>query len=99
MVREIKDSPSIRNTREVTFRYDPNNKNDLVVLKKISEVISSEQELCTNCENFHYEGCLGGYKACACKIHGILEAVSNPHYDGDGSKCDDYRRKVDNSNG
>lgn len=93
MVKRIMDSPSAKNLREVTFRYDPNNKNDSVILKKISEVVLTEQPLCSNCGNFCYEGCFGGYNACTCKIHGNLEAVGNPHYDGDGSKCDDYYPK------
>lgn len=100
MVKKIKDCPGVNNTREVTFEYDLNNKNDLVILKKINEVISEEQPLCTNCENFYYEGCLGGYEACACQVHGILEVLDNPHHDGDASKCEDYHRKSGNiSNG
>lgn len=99
MVRTISDCPSKRNMREITIEYDPDNQNDLELLKKISNVIATEQPLCQNCENFYYEGCFGNYKACSCKIHGVLEAVSNPHNDCDGSKCDDYRRKVGVSNG
>lgn len=34
----------------------------------------------------------GGYHAHDCKIHGNIEAFSNPHHDCDGSKCSDYRR-------
>lgn len=84
MVKEIIDKSVANNLREVTFRYDPNNKNDMAILNKISEVILTEQPLCSNCGNFF---------ACSCKIHGNIEAVWNPHYDGDGSKCDDYYRR------
>lgn len=93
MVKEIIDKSVANNLREVTFRYDPNNKNDMAILNKISEVILTEQPLCSNCGNFFYEGYFCGYNACSCKIHGNIEAVWNPHYDGDGSKCDDYYRR------
>ena len=93
MVKEIIDKFVANNLREVTFRYDPNNKNDMVILNKIREVILTEQPLCSNCGNNIYAGYFCGYNACMCKIHGNIEAVGNPHYDGDGSKCDDYYRR------
>ena len=82
--------------RERTFSYNYDNPNDLVILKEIDKLIDKLQPTCFNCVNFFYEGCLGGYQACMCKIHGCLEHYPNPHYDCDGSKCDDYSRRVDN---
>lgn len=95
MVREIKDIPTAKGMREVVFRYDPSNDNDLRVKEKIENIISDEQSWCYNCKHFYYESSFGGYMACSCKIYGCLEVVGNPHYDCDGGKCDDYcRRKV-----
>lgn len=96
MVREIADCPSKRKSnthREITFEFEYNNKNDVALMKKI-EQLCAEQPRCENCTKFYYEGCLGGYRACSCEIHGILESFDNPHRDMDGSKCKDYCRKV-----
>ena len=96
MVREIMDCPSKRKNdthREITFEFEYNNKNDVALMKKIEQLLS-EQPRCENCTKFYYEGCLGGYQACSCEIHGILESFDNPHRDMDGSKCKDYCRKV-----
>lgn len=36
MVRTISDCPSKRNMREITIEYDPDNQNDLELLKKLA---------------------------------------------------------------
>lgn len=95
MVTTISDCPAKGDMRVIAIEYDPDNQNDLELLEKIRDVIATEQPLCQNCENFYYEGYFGNYKACSCKIYGVLEALSNPHHDCDGSKCDNYQRKVD----
>ena len=83
-----------RNRREITLAYDSDNKDDNALMDKIHR-LCMEQPRCQNCINFYYEGCLGGYKACWCKIHGNLEYVGNSNYNMDGSKCKDYIRKED----
>lgn len=97
MVRMISDSPSERKRethRVVSFEFEYKNKDDVALIKKIEQILG-EQPRCDNCTKFYYEGCLGGYQACSCEIHGILESFDNPHRDMDGSKCKDYCRKED----
>ena len=77
---------------EITFSYDKNNENDIEIIKRFGELCKA-QNRCNNCSNFYYDGCLGNYQACCCKIHGSLETWDNPHHDMDGSKCVDYNRK------
>lgn len=94
MVKEISDCPSKRKNdthREITFEFEYENENDIALMEEISR-LCAKQPRCKNCINFYYEGCFGGYQGCACKIHGNLEHVGNPHYDMDGSKCKDYVR-------
>lgn len=94
MVRMVSDGPSKRKgQREVTFAYEYNNGNDVALVEKIVQLCLEEQQRCENCIHFYYNGCPGGYMACACKIHGNLEYVEHPHYDMDGSKCEDYISK------
>lgn len=91
MVFMICDAPSRKEgKREITFRYDYQNENDVALIKKIEQLLFAEQKRCDNCIHFYREGCFGGYMACSCKIHGSLENLDNPHYDMDGSKCGDY---------
>lgn len=90
MIKEVLDKPYGNNYREVTFRYDPNDKNDVALLDKIKDFLSTKQRLCTNCKNLVREGYFCGYNAHRCKIHGNIEAADHPHYDGDGNKCKDY---------
>ena len=78
--------------KEITFTYNGDNKNDVEIIKKFEE-LCKEQDRCDNCKNFYHEGCFGGYQSCNCKIHGCLEVVGHPHYDMDGSKCENYERK------
>lgn len=92
MVKMIQDSPST-DGRERTFSYDPDNDNDNNLLELIRQTISDNQPECFNCENYYLAGCFGGYQASMCRIHGCIEVVGNPHYDADGSKCADYKRK------
>lgn len=92
MIRMISDSPRKNGERVIEFAYDPNNSNDKTLLQEFMKVLK-EQPRCENCQEFYYQGCIGGYMACACKIHGILESYSHPHFDMDGSKCEDYRRQ------
>lgn len=94
MVKMVGDTYTDKqSTRERTFRYDNDNPNDLMILKEIDKLIDKLQPTCFNCVNFFHEGYFGGYQACTCKIHGCLEHYFNPHYDCDGSKCDDYKRR------
>ena len=51
------------------------------------------QKRCYNCVHFQSDGYFCGYESHSCKIHGNIEACNHPHHDGDGSKCEDYRRK------
>lgn len=77
--------------REVTFRYDTNNDDDMRILEGISELLNT-QKLCCNCVNYKSDGYFCGYNSHSCKIHGNIEAFNHPHHDGDGSKCNDYER-------
>ena len=90
MIKEVIDKCCANNCREVTFRYHPNDKNDIALLDKIMNILLTEQPLCTNCKNLIQEGYFCGYTAHRCKIHGNIEEADHPHYDGDGSKCKDY---------
>lgn len=95
MVREIDYDSSERNGHtytKITLEFDPENENDTAIMEKLYWLCEAQQK-CTNCIHFYEEGCFGGYMACACKIHGILEVLGNPHYDMDGSKCTEYMRK------
>jgi hypothetical protein len=94
MVYMNMDAPAKKgDIRERTFCYDRNNPKDIEIIKKIDALLNT-QSTCFNCENFYYEGCLGGYQAASCKLYGCIEVVGHPHYDCDGSKCKDYKRKV-----
>ena len=93
MVRMIGDSPYKNEQREIIFAYDYNNSNDVELINKLCELCLTEQPRCENCKNFYREGCFGNYRACSCKIYGTLESLNNPHYDMDGSKCNDYSRR------
>jgi hypothetical protein len=98
MVKEIMDCPSKNKRkkdthREITLEFEYNNENDVALMKKIEQLLN-EQPRCNNCINFYHGATFCGYSACECKIYGILEIPSNPHYDGDGSKCKDYSRKI-----
>ena len=92
MVRMINDSPYKNGQREIIFVYDNNNGNDVELINKLCKLCLTDQPRCENCKNFYREGCLGNYQAYSCKIYGILESLDNPHYDMDGSKCNDYGR-------
>ena len=77
--------------RECTFRYDSDNEEDMRILRNIMKLLET-QKLCSNCINYREDGYMCGYNSHSCKIHGNIEAFNHPHHDGDGSKCDDYRR-------
>lgn len=81
------------NTRYVTYQYKTNNENDKRVMKLIRELLNHEQKRCDNCIHYQSDGYFCGYESHSCKIHGNLEDCSHPHHDGDGSKCEDYKRK------
>lgn len=98
MVKEICDSFEFEqyeepNTRYVTYQYNTNDKNDKRVMELICELLNHEQKRCDNCIHYKSDGYLCGYESHSCKIHGNIEWVNHPHYDGDGSKCEDYKRK------
>lgn len=99
MVIEICDSPRFEdgkmkpNVRYITFRYRTDIPNDEKILKLIYEILDREQDKCSNCVHYQSEGYFCGYSANYCDIHGNIEAVDHPHFDGDGSKCEDYQRK------
>lgn len=100
MVRIIEDRPrehitrwDTEYTRECIFSYNFNNQNDLRIMSLIEQLISDNQPTCKNCINHYFEPCIGGYNAIQCKIHGNIEYIKHPHYDMDGSKCDDYKRE------
>lgn len=96
MVRMVRDTfvEKHESLREVTFRYDSNNADDMWILKDIFKLLNT-QKLCTNCVNYKEDGYFCGYNSHSCKIHGNIEAFDHPHHDGDGSKCDDYKRVVE----
>lgn len=77
----------------IVIEYNPNNENDERIIHLIDNTILNEQSLCRNCEHYYRGGYFCGYSDCRCKIHGSLEEIGNSHYDGDGSKCNDYKRK------
>lgn len=98
MVEEICDSFEFEqykepNTRYVTYQYKTNNENDERVMKLIRELLNHEQKRCNNCIHYQSDGYFCGYESHSCDIHGGIEWVDHPHYDGDGSKCEDYKRK------
>lgn len=94
MIEMVRDTyTDKKGIREQAYSYDVNNRNDILILEEISKLIDRLQPTCFNCANFFHDGCLGGYQTSMCKIHGCLEDCLNPHYDCDGSKCEDYRRK------
>lgn len=94
MVRTIEESWN-NCVSEITLAFDCNNQSDRVIIDKIHHLILEEQPRCENCVNFYREGYFCGYNACMCKVYGCLEVYPNPHYDMDGSKCGDYKRKND----
>lgn len=96
MIKEIRDTYTETDLREVTFRYDPNNDNDAALLREIHNLIFDKQPKCENCNNYYLDGYFCGYRASRCKVHGNIEAFNNPHFDMDGSKCVDYERKKEN---
>ena len=85
--------PIQKSSGEMTISWDSENTNDKIIIKTIKTIISEMQPTCFNCCNYGKAGCLGNYQASSCKIYGILESLDNPHYDCDGSKCKDYKRK------
>lgn len=82
------------NIRVSSFEYDSSNENDKMIMKLIDKLISANQPTCFNCQNYYRDGCFGGYMASACRVHGDIEYVGNPHYEHDGSKCPDYVRGI-----
>ncbi len=98
MVKEICDSFKFENrkepnTRYVTYKYKTNNENDKRVMKLIDELLNNEQKRCNNCIHYQSDGTFCGYESHSCDIHGNIEGFDHPHHDGDGSKCEDYKRK------
>lgn len=92
MIKEIQDTFTHEDDiREVTFEY--NIKTDIELLKKLKDFLNDNQPTCFNCKEYYKEGCIGGYQTSFCKIHGFIKVVGHPHYDCDGSKCSDYKRK------
>lgn len=97
MVREICDSYEFNghhgeiNQRYVTFAYNTNNEQDMKYIQEINNILN-RQNLCNNCVNYYMDGYFCGYSPASCKVYGCLEIPSNPHYDGDGSKCEYYKR-------
>lgn len=92
MVKEIRRTYNVDNNpniREIMFEYEAV---DEELVEKMKEFLNDNQSLCVNCQNYYYKGSFGGYQASNCKLYGCLEARNNPHYDGDGSKCKDYKR-------
>ena len=92
MIRFMGDRPSENGLREIVYTYDP--KIDKELLEDMRDFLNNRQATCFNCKNYYKEGCLGGYQVSVCTIYGILEALNNPHYDCDGSKCESYQRMV-----
>ena len=97
MVRIIRDS-QINDVGKITLAFNFSSESDMAIIRKIEHLIFEEQPRCENCINFYREGYFCGYNACMCKVHGCLEVYPNPHYDMDGSKCEDYKRKDDVNN-
>jgi len=98
MVKSICDSFEFEhreepNTRYITYQYKTDNENDKRVMKLICELLNHEQKRCDNCIHYKSDGYFCGYESHSCKIHGNIEAWDHPHHDGDGSKCEDYKRK------
>ena len=97
MVKEICDSfefesNSKDNCRYITFEYGTNEKDEKII-NAINELLSNLQDRCDNCSHYQSDGIFCGYESHSCDIHGNIEWVDHPHYDGDGSKCQDYNRK------
>ena len=89
MVNIIAESHSSEgNELKISFDY---NEEDSKIIDKIYELIKN-QPACWNCIHYKDAGNLCGYNAHNCDIYGNIEAFDNPHYDSDGSKCNDYAR-------
>lgn len=92
MIKMVRDTfTDAENVRERTFQY--NSQTDEELLKRMETFLIDNQPTCFNCQNSTIEGTFCGYQAHNCKIHGNIEAFDNPHHDGDGSKCEDYKRR------
>lgn len=97
MVKKIIDQPSdskIETHRQIVLEFEFKNAKDKELIEKISK-LCSEQDSCPNCVNYYRDGYFCGYQACCCKIHGVLDSFNNPHHDMDGSKCPDYKRRIE----
>lgn len=99
MIKMVGDSPEISigdtkleevNTRYIIFSYNIAKETDIKLINEIISFLNKEQPNCNKCKNHYIQGCIGGYKASACKIHGNLEYFEHPMHDGDASKCTDY---------
>ena len=95
MVRLICDRPDDYddNARVSEYEYDTTNQNDMKIMSAIEELIDSSQPTCSNCIHCYRDGGFSSWSALTCKIHGCLEWIHHEHYDLDGSKCPDYKRK------
>ena len=92
MVRIISESyVRDKGHAEMTIRWDFDNDNDFFIIEKIKDLLA-EQKQCVNCIHYQSDGMFCGYESHSCEIHGNIEAFDHPHYDGDGSKCEDYVR-------
>ncbi len=93
MVEIIKQTINTKNSYgQLIIEYDPNTDNDLEIIKDIDNILS-KQPSCDNCLYYKSDGYFCGYESHSCRLYGNIEALDNPHHDGDGSKCKDYLRK------
>ena len=75
--------------RYITLEYDKTTDKDII--KQIEDILDT-QPRCNNCVNYQSDGYFCGYESHSCKIHGNIEWVNHPRHDGDGDKCNDYKR-------
>jgi len=93
MVSTEREEIHVKGKCTMTISWIDENKHDEDLISKIRDLIYMEQDLCSNCVNVRTGGTFCGYAETYCDIHGSIEYPDHPHHDGDGTKCEDYRRK------
>ena len=79
------------NHRYITIKFDVNT--DKGIIEQIEKLLN-QQPKCENCINYQSDGYFCGYESHSCKLHGNIEFWNHPHHNGDGRKCEDYKRQI-----
>jgi len=78
---------------KLVLNFEDKNPEDEAILDEIFKTLK-KQKRCDTCINYKLELALGGYQAAYCKKHGCLEYIFGSHFGNDGSKCEDYKRRL-----